>query len=67
MCVIPDNELLDLISSGRIGIESFSHDSLTPNGYDLRVSEVSVPETGDSWNEGVARIPPGKMFFISTM
>lgn len=67
MCVIPDHEILEHIKSGRLGIDNFSVDSLTPNGYDLRVSEISVPSSGDSWNEGVARIPPQKMFFVGTL
>ncbi|MDD1767178.1 MAG: dCTP deaminase [Methanomassiliicoccales archaeon] len=67
MCVIPDHEILEMVKSGRLGIESFSMDSLTPNGYDLRISEISVPGSGDSWNEGVAKIPPQRMFFVGTL
>ncbi|MGD0057289.1 MAG: dCTP deaminase [Methanomassiliicoccales archaeon] len=67
MCIIPDHEILELVKSGKLGVDAFSMDCLTPNGYDLRVSEISVPSCGASWNEGVARIPPQKMFFVGTL
>lgn len=55
------------IKSGKLAIEGFSLESLTPNGYDLRVSEISVPSSNSSWSEGVAEIPPQIMFFVGTL
>lgn len=67
MCVLADHEILDHIKSGKLEISEFSMESLTPNGYDLRISQISISSPKDSWNEGVATIPPQKMFFVSTL
>jgi dCTP deaminase len=67
MCVLPDHEILSLIESGALTIRDFSRESLTPNGYDLRVAELSLPEVGQVVREGVAGIPPRTMFYISTI
>ena len=66
MCVLPDHEILERIKSGELKIENYSDASLTPNGYDLRISEVSIPG-GPVVKDGTAIIAPGSMFFISTM
>ncbi len=67
MCVLPDHEIVDHIKTGKLKIENYSEESLTPNGYDLRISEISIPETGEMINMGVSRIPPRTMFFVSTI
>ncbi len=43
MCVLPDHEILERVKNGELKIENYSDASLTPNGYDLRIAEVSVP------------------------
>lgn len=67
MCVLPDHEILERLRSGRLKITEYSDRSLTPNGYDLRIAEVAVPSLDLKTNEGVARVPPGAMFFVSTV
>jgi dCTP deaminase len=67
MCILPDHEIVDGVKSGKLKITNFSEESLTPNGYDLRISEISIPSTGTTVNMGVAMIPPGAMFFISSI
>ena len=44
MAVLSDRDILAGMESGRIGITDYSEKSLTPNGYDLRVAEVSVTQ-----------------------
>lgn len=65
MCVLPDHEIVARLG-GDLKIAPFSEASLTPNGYDLRIAEVSVPGT-DIVREGTVLIPPGAMFFVSTV
>jgi len=67
MCLLPDHEILGRIKDGKLGIKDFSMESLTPNGYDLRVAELSLSEGGHVFNDGVAKIPPRTMFYVSTI
>lgn len=65
MCVLPDHEILRALSEGGMGIDGFSDRCLTPNGYDLRIAEVSIDRS--VIREGEVEIPPGKLFFVSTL
>lgn len=67
MCLLPDHEIEKRMREGSLGIRDYSPDSLTPNGYDLRIAELSLPSEGKVLKDGVARIPPKAMFFISTI
>lgn len=62
-----DNEILEYLASGRLVIENLSIYSLTSNGYDLRIAEIRLQESGDAWTGGVVRIPPTKTFHVSTV
>ncbi len=66
MCILSDDDILRRMRDGSLGIEPFSERGLTPNGYDLRIAELSV-RGGEIVREGVAIVPPGKMFYVSTM
>jgi dCTP deaminase len=66
MCVLPDHEIVARCQNGELKIDNFSEASLTPNGYDLRIAEISLPGK-DITREGTVSIPPGGMFFISTV
>jgi dCTP deaminase len=66
MCVLPDHEIVTRCGSGELKIDSYSEASLTPNGYDLRIAEISLPGK-ELVREGVAIVPPGAMFFVSTV
>ena len=66
MCVLPDHEIIRRIDSKNMIITNYSEASLTPNGYDLRVAEVSIPSVQSTVQDGVAIIPKGAMFFVST-
>ncbi len=67
MCVLPDHEIVERLRSGSMVISDYSDESLTPNGYDLRVAEVSVPSISTTVRDGTAAVPPAAMFFVSTM
>jgi dCTP deaminase len=67
MCLLPDHEILGRIKSGQLAIRDFSMESLTPNGYDLRIAELSLPEAGCCFKEGTAKVPARTMFYVSTV
>lgn len=65
MAILSDRDILYSMQSGRIGIGGYSEKSLTPNGYDLRVAEISID--GRVFKEGTVKVPPKTMFFVSTV
>ena len=67
MAVLSDRDILAGMESGRIGITDYNEKSLTPNGYDLRVAEISVNGVVHGADEKVVKIPPKTMFFVSTV
>jgi Deoxycytidine deaminase len=64
MAIYSDRTLKDLVGRGIIISENFSPDSLTPNGYDLRVGFIREQGMNDSVE---AEIPPLTLFHVSTM
>lgn len=67
MAILSDMDILHGISTGHLGIYNYSKKSLTPNGYDLRIAEISVRGDSEVKTEGVVVIPPRTMFYVSTM
>jgi dCTP deaminase len=67
MCLLPDHEIERRLRDGSLGIRDFSPESLTPNGYDLRIAELSLPSGGRVLKDGIASIPPRAMFYVSTL
>lgn len=66
MTVMTDSDIRDAIASGDLDIEPFSEGQLTPNGYDLAVAEVVMPDSGQRFVAGTALIPPLTRFLVST-
>jgi dCTP deaminase len=64
MCILSDAEISSFVASGTLIRENYSPDSLTPNGYDLRVEAVSV---SGSLPLKRAEIPPMTWFAVTTM
>ncbi len=65
MVVLSDEAILSAIDIGELNIEPFNVNNLTPNGYDLTIDEVEIPnETKIS--KGSLVIPAGKRFAVST-
>jgi dCTP deaminase len=51
---------------GKLRIEGFREDNLTPNGYDLTIGEVLVPSLDIDVKEGSVKVPPRTWFLVST-
>ncbi len=65
MTILSDEGILSALDIGELEIEPFNNDNLTPNGYDLTVKEIEIPNDLKSF-EGNLEIPPGKRFAVST-
>lgn len=66
MCLVPDHEIESRLKDGSLVITDFFQEGLTPNGYDLRVAEARL-EGGESVTSGTFTVPPGRLFFVSTV
>jgi dCTP deaminase len=67
MTVLSDIDIAHGLSTGYLGISEFSERGLTPNGYDLRISEISIRGNPEVKAHGTAVIPPRTMFYVSTL
>lgn len=68
MGVLSDRDIAKRMATGSLGIVPFEERCLTPNGYDLRVAEVMIPDEGDEViREGKAVVPGGMRFLVSTL
>jgi len=67
MTILSDRDILCGMKNGRIEITEYSERGLTPNGYDLRVAEISV--NGVTYGKGndTVKVPPKTMFYVSTI
>ena len=66
MSILSDVDILNSIKTEDLGIEPFNEKNLTPNGYDLSISEVFIKKTNQHVKDGFATIPPQTWFAIST-
>jgi dCTP deaminase len=66
MSVLSDGGILKAIAAGELAIENFVEKNLTPNGYDLTISEIKVGQEGITQTSGDVVIPPEKWFAVST-
>ena len=66
MSVLSDIDIMKAIERGQLVIDPFRKDNLTPNGYDLTIDEVLIPELIKKVNEGKALIPARTWFAIAT-
>ncbi len=68
MGVLSDRDIAQRMATGSLGIAPFEPRGLTPNGYDLRVAEVMLPdEGGEVVREGKVVVPGGARFLVSTV
>lgn len=67
MGILSDKDIVESLMTGYIGISDYNEKSLTPNGYDLRISEISIRGDPEIKREGVVSIPPRTMFYVSTI
>ena len=66
MAVLSDSDILNLIGTGRLRISGFDEANLTPNGYDVTVSEIWIPSSDSRVGGGEAEIPGREWFVIGT-
>jgi dCTP deaminase len=66
MSILSDKDIKKYIKNNKIGIEPFIEKNLTPNGYDLSISEIYIKKNDDYIKGGMAVIPPLTWFVIST-
>jgi dCTP deaminase len=68
MSVLSDTDIVARLEAGSLGITPFEPRGVTPNGYDLRVAEVMLPDEGAVvYREGKVVVPAGARFLVSTM
>ncbi|MVT12940.1 MAG: dCTP deaminase [Euryarchaeota archaeon] len=60
--MLSDSTILELIKNGKLVIENFIEDNITPNGYDVRVDEIFVEGLNNTFNIGSK-----KFFIVSTV
>ena len=66
MTILSDGGILRAMENGELAIEDFVEKNLTPNGYDLTISEIKVGQDGELQTSGDVIIPPGQWFAVST-
>ena len=57
MSILSDEAILSAIDLGELEIDPFNSDNLTPNGYDLTISEVEIPNDSKI-DKGEMIVPP---------
>ena len=67
MSVLSDGGILKAMKDGELAIENFVEKNLTPNGYDLTISEIKVGQEGATQTVGDIAIPPKNWFAVSTL
>ena len=67
MAILSDKDIVESLMTGYLGISEYSEKSLTPNGYDLRIAEISIRGNEKKYTEGTVSIPPRTMFYVSTI
>jgi len=67
MVVLSDRDIQRLMDEGRLIIQPFEYEGMTPNGYDLRVDEVWVESVDRTFTSGEVIIPGKTRFLVSTV
>lgn len=63
---LSDADIRVWMMDGKLAIEGFREENLTPNGYDLTVAELVLPDADTSKKKGSLEIPPKTRFLVST-
>lgn len=66
MAILSDGDILWAMKTGKLEIEDFNKENLTPNGYDLTIEEVMIPCKDEKCTADVAKVPPMTRFVVST-
>ena len=65
MSILSDKSIKELVKNNQITIDPFNDGNLTPNGYDLTIEEIEIPEEQKTTTKNLT-IPPGERFAVST-
>ncbi len=66
MAILSDRDIADGISKGTIGITDYIEKNLTPNGYDLTITNIKINGSDEVFDSGIVKIPAKTMAFVST-
>jgi dCTP deaminase len=66
LAVLSDVDIKDFVRDGKLRIDGFVEENLTPNGYDVTIEEIWLPATDTRFRQGAATIPPASWFVIGT-
>jgi dCTP deaminase len=67
MSILSDRDIIDGIIKNKLSIEPFHETQLTPNGYDLTISEIYMEDGEIRIKTGDAKVPPQTWFAVSTL
>ena len=65
MTILSDKSIIELVKNNEITIDPFNNQNLTPNGYDLTIDEIEIPDKQKTTTKRLS-IPPGERFAVST-
>jgi len=65
MSILSDKSIIELVKNNQITIDPFNDGNLTPNGYDLTIEEIEIPDKQKTSTKKIT-IPPGERFAVST-
>jgi dCTP deaminase len=66
MSILSDSDITSRLLSRELKIDPFFEKNLTPNGYDLTIAEIAIPNLDVHAKDGVVEIPPLTWFAVST-
>ncbi len=64
--MLSDSEIMNALKSGGIEITNFDESALTPNGYDLSIGEIMIPDKEIHIKAGKIKIPAMTRFLVGT-
>jgi len=64
--MLSDRDILRALKEGKIRIENFKEENLTPNGYDLTIGEIMIPSLDVHLKNGDITIPSLTRFLIGS-
>ncbi len=64
--ILSDVDIISAIEHNELSIQPFREKDLTPNGYDLRIGEILIPELMKTVTNEMTLIPSKSRFIIST-
>ncbi|MEE8232990.1 MAG: dCTP deaminase [Thermoplasmata archaeon] len=63
---LSDADVRVWMMDGKLQIKGFRDENLTPNGYDLTVAELALPDADTIKKKGSLEVPPKTRFLVST-